>query len=249
MSEIVAFSQEQFSALLEKIGPKKAESTGVGAPQFTGIGCGEGGMGPLASGVYAMLAAGSPRLALAKAYGVPLAPYLINVRAIFPDTSTSDVPEVGADVKIVQDTLIDSMVVRVVNESTTANQNQFQTMSDFFFTFQSGIEATLDVQGAPKYSVAPKFTPLSTLADAVTGSSHWPGGWVLTYQQQLMMSFRTTVTLPYAPMEVICTFRGWVPTNEMFVHMSNREAFQRLADCGFALDETYCQRTLLNGGR
>lgn len=240
MSEIVGFTPEQFQELITSVKHVPKPKLGLGM----GIGVGDGGMGPLAAGVYAMLQAGSPRLALAKAMGVPLAPYIINVRAIFPDTDTTVVPDVGADVKIVQDTLVDALVVRIINESNTANQNQFQTLSDYFYNFQSGIEATLDVVGAPRYSVAEKFTPLGNLCDAVNGDSHWPGGWILTYQQQLMMSFRTTVNIPAAPVEVICTFRTWTPTNDMFVAMSNREAMDRLGEIGFHCDDNYKQRML-----
>jgi hypothetical protein len=194
-----------------------------------------------------MLAAGSPRLALAKAWGIPLAPYLINVRAPFANTDTTDIPDVGSDVKIVQDTLIDAMVVRIQNEGSTANQNQFQTLSDFFYNFQSGIEAKLDVMGAPRYSVAPKFTPLSTLADVVCGGSHWPGGWILTYQQQFFMSFHVDVTLPVAPMEVICTFRGWVPTNDMFVDMKNRDAISELVSLGYEINAGMAAKAATRG--
>jgi hypothetical protein len=221
---------------------------GMGAPpkpRMFGLGCADDSYGPLAAGVYSMLAAGSPRLALAKARGVPLAPYMISVRAVFPDTSVTLVPDVGSDVKIVQDTLIDSLVIRIQNESTTANQNQFQTLSDFFYGYQSGIEATLDVQGAPRYAVAPKFIPLSVLGDPNNGVGHWPGGWVLTYQQQLFMSFQAKILLPTAPIEVICAFRGWVPVTEAFVSMTNREAINALtSEFGIALDQSYIDRVV-----
>jgi len=201
--------------------------------------------GDLEASIGILLASGSPRLALARALGVPLAPYLINVRAQFPDTATSVIPDVGSDVKIVQDTLIDAMLVRIFNKSTTANQNQFQAESDFFYTIQSGIEAKLDVVGAPRYSVAPTYVPLALLMDAFNGDSHWPRGWVLTYQQQLMMQFTTKITLPFAPLEVVCTFRGWIPTNEMFVSMTNREAMELLeTKCGIPLDPAYKSRLL-----
>jgi len=244
MTENVTFTPEQFEKLLAKVGGGVASAAGLGASpskKHLGLGCGDGGMGPLASGVYAMLAAGSPRLALAKALGVPLVPYLINVRATFPTVDTADVPGSGSDVKITQDTLIDAMVCRV--QSGVTAQNSFSTMSDFFLNFQSGIDATLDVQGAPRYSVAPEFTPISTLADMITGESHWPGGWILTYQQQLLMAFHANVTLPVAPLDVICTFRAWVPVNDMFVQMTNREAFAKLAECGISCDSGYVQRT------
>jgi hypothetical protein len=201
-------------------------------------------LGPLFD-VYAMLAASSPRLALAKARGVQLAPFTINVRAVFPNTDTVVVPDVGSDVKIVQDTLIDSLVIRVQNESTTANQSTFQAQSDFFFSLQSGLEATLDVQGAPRYSVAPKFTPISVLGDLIAGPSHWPGGWVLTYQQQLQMSFNAKVALPYAPLEVICTFRSWTPVTAEFMSMGNDQAIALLqSEFGIVLSDAYKKRVL-----
>lgn len=234
---------EQFIKLFEKrLGP--GSGPGLGAPpsplyRKMGLGC---SCDEADESVYAMLSAGSPRLALAVARGVPLAPYLINVRALFPTTDTPMVPDVGSDVKITQDTIIDAMVVRTLNESTTANQNQFQAFSDFFYNFQSGIEATLDVQGAPRYSVAPKFMPLSTMADMISGGSHWPAGWVLTYQQQLFMSFNAKVLLPFAPVEVVCTFRGRAPVTQTFVNMGNDVACQKLKDeFGLDLPDAYVQ--------
>lgn len=208
-----------------------------------GIGCSDGRLGPLEAGVWAMLAAGSPRLALARALGVPLAPYIVNVRATFPTVDTADVPDVGSDVKIVQDTMIDALVVRLQNDNTP--QNTFSTLSDYYYNFQSGIEATLAVNGAPRYDVAENFTPLSTLADVINGNSHWPAGWLLTYNQQLFMSFHSRVTLPFAPYEVICTFRGLVPVNDMFMRnrLSDDRVFAMLSDCGIDCCDSYKKMT------
>lgn len=237
MTEALAFTPEQFEKLLETVRKGSEAKSGLGAPSSaskSGLGCpGD----TIDAGVYAMLAAGSPRLALAKAWGIPLAPYMINVRATFPDTDTIVVPDVGSDVKIVSEVLIDAMVVRIQNLGVTANQNVFQTQSDYYFNFQSGLEATLDVVGAPRYSVAPKYTPLSTIADVINGQSHWPGGWILTYQQQLEMSFKTTVTLPDAPMGVCCTFRAWTPVNDALSSdsMPNRTALKLLLDMGYSV--------------
>lgn len=248
-------SAEQFEKLLAKITKDPAPAatpTGLGAivsPKSTGLGCGGDG-GFLSREIAKYLALGSPRLALAVALGVRLAPYLISVRAQFEDTDTTDIPSEGSDVKIVQDTMVDAMVVRLTNQSEIANSSVLQTLSDFFFNFQSGIEANLDVQGAPRYTVAPHFTPLSTMADVVVGGSHWPGGWVLTYQQQLLMAFHASVSLPFAPIDVACTFRAWVPTGEMFVEMTNREAMQKLEDdCGIVLTDAYKQRITNSMGR
>jgi hypothetical protein len=242
MGEVVSFTPEQFKELLAEMrGGKPADGLGAPAPYRSGFASGPGLEGPIGLGVQRMLEAGSPRLALAKAMGVPMAPYVLNVRATFPDVDTQGVPNVGSDVKIVQDTLIDALVVRVTND-TGGQSNIFQPQSDYFFNFQSGIEATLDVKGAPRYSVAPNFTPLSTLADVVNGNAKWPAGWILTYQQQLFMSFNARIApLPFAPASVVCTFRAWIPVGEMFVQMTNREAFERLASCGVNCDERFVE--------
>jgi len=243
MDGVISFTPEQFRELLTELRQdaqrgKEAAGLGAPAPYRSGFASGPGLEGPIGLGVQRMLEAGSPRLALAKAMGVPMAPYVMNVRATFPDVDTQGVPNVGSDVKIVQDTLIDCLVVRVTIDQTPLNV--FQTQSDYYLNFQSGIEATLDVKGAPRYSVAPNFTPLSTLADVINGNSKWPAGWILTYQQQLFMSFNARIApLPDAPITVVCTFRGWIPVGEMFVQMSNREAFERLAQRGVQCDEQY----------
>jgi len=195
--------------------------------------------------VIEMLSLGSPRLALAKGLGVTFVPFVINIRGDFPSTDTTLVPDVGSDVKIVQDTLIDAALVRITNQSNIANTNVFQTLSDFFFNWQSGIEATLDVQGAPRYTVAETFTPLATLFDCGNGSGFWPKKWVMTYQQQLFMSFQASVTLPYAPLDVCVTFRAWVPQGDAFTELTNREALDRLAKrCGIVVTDAYRKRVL-----
>lgn len=226
---------------------------GVGAAEekgalYHGLGAGVDPTG-IATEVWQYLAAGSPRLALARAIGVRFAPYMINVKADFDSTDTTLIPATGSDVRISQDTIVDCMVLEVLNESNTANLSVFQPQSDYFYTFQSGLEATLDVQGAPRYSVADRFTPLKTLCDLVSGTSHWPAGWILTYQQQLFMAFNARVTLPFAPIEVTVTFRTRIPTGELFVEMSNNEALQMLADqCGIVVSDAYRQRVLTYTG-
>jgi len=245
---VVTFTPEQFDKLVEAVVKRDSAPAGAGmgiglaGVPVVGVGCGDAGMGPMASGVYQMLAAGSPRLALAKALGLPMAPWMINCRATFADTSTSNVPNVGSDVKITQDTVIDTMLFRISNQSVTANQNQFQAQSDWYYNFQSSIEATLDVTGTPRYPVAPEFMPLVNLADAFNGDSKAGNGWILTYQNALKMSFNAKVTIPVAPIEVVVTFRAWTPIWDEQVHMTNREAFARLKEIGLVLPEAYVSR-------
>ena len=239
----VTLSKEQFKELLDEIRGGDRAAAGLGSlSSEVGLACGDGGMGQLATGVYTFLAAGSPRLALARAMGIQLAPWMVNVRATFPDTSTSSVPDVGADSKFTQDTIVQSMLFRITNLSQTANQNQFQAQSDWYYNFQSGLEATLDVMGAPRYAVAPKFMPIVNLADAFNGSAKVGAGWILSYQQQLKMSFNAKVTIPTAPIEVVVTFQTLVPVWDELVQMTNREAIVRLKECGFDISDSYATR-------
>jgi len=193
--------------------------------------------------VYEMLALGSPRLALGKALGIKMVPFLINVRATFTSTDTTDVPDVGSDVQIVQDTLVDEALVRITNQSNTANASVFQPQSDYFYNVQSGIECTLDVMGAPRYSIVEKFTPLATVFDTANGSGLWPECFVLTYQQQFFMSFHASVTLPYAPLDVTVSWRAWVPQGDFATDLSNVTAIEMLADlCGVVVSDAYRAR-------
>jgi hypothetical protein len=248
MTQPIFMTDEQFKQLLER-----HKSTGVAAPPqkrpFSNVGFGScvDGDNQLAL-VYRMLSIGSPRLALARARGVPFAPYFINVRATFPDIDTALVPSVGSDVKISQDTLVNEMVVRIFNKSPNANQNQFQAQSDFYYNFQSCIEATLDIQGAPRPTIADRFTPLANLLDAFNGTSRRGGQWILTYQQQLFMSFTATVTLPTAPIEVVCTFACEEPASQAFTRMSNGEAIALLrSEFNIEIQDAYEKTALLYG--
>lgn len=244
---LVVMSEEQLQRLLA------SPRVGVGAippgTRKSGFGC-PGSPSPGLASAVQLLEMGSVRLGLARCRGIPFAPYMVNVRARFPDTTTAVVPDVGSDVKITQDTLFDAMVVRVFNRSTTANQNIFQAQSDWYFNWQSGIEATLDVQGAPRYTVADRFTPLANLMDAFNGDSRWGAGWIVGggMQQQLFMSFNATVVLPFAPMEVVCSFRGWAPVNEGYGRMDVRTALDALkSEFGFEFSDSYVQQVTQYG--
>lgn len=250
-NQMIAITEEQFERLLRRGDPQ-----GLGAPDDTParrvLGLGTQTLGrpaglgsnpmELEDGVWALLAAGSPRLAYARAIGCPFQPFFVNVRATFGSTDTTDILDIGSDIKIVQDTLVDCLVVSIRNQSATANLSIFQPQSDWYFKQQSGFEAKLQVQGGPRYSVAEKFTPLETLGDTFVGDSKWPGRpwlWILTYQNQLFMDFHATVTLPYAPIEVVCTFRTYNAIGPRWMAMTNDEAYTGLADCGIVVSDAY----------
>jgi hypothetical protein len=244
MGDSVTMTTEQFQELLRAVKSNPAGPVqGLGRDmRVVGIGCGDGGMGPLATGVYEMLILGSPRLALARALGIRFAPYYMNIRGTFDDISVTDIPPTGSDVKIVQDTLIDEVCFTITNKSNSANQNVWQPQFDYYFNKQSGIEVTWDIQGAPRPTLVPKFTPLANVADGLLPFSRWPRGFVLSYTQQLEMAFRATVVLPFVPIEVCVTMQAWLPMSDLFVDMKNSEAFAGLASCGFVTDQSYQDR-------
>lgn len=180
------------------------------------------------------LQAGYPRIALAFAKGTPWAPYCFNVKAQFPTADVTNLPNVGADVKLSQDVIIDEIIVRTVFQRPSPNV--IQPISDFFNTFQNGIEATLDVMGTPRYSVAPRYTPLTNLAEVVKRQAKL--GWALTWQQAVEMSFNLPFALPEFPCNVCVTFSGRIPQSEEYTGMTRQEAIMKLRECGFDVPDT-----------
>jgi len=203
--------------------------------EIKAVGLGSGAI----DSVNGWLRMGYPRLALARALGVPFQPWVFNVRATFDSSDVDTISDQGADSKVNQDTVIDSMIVRVTDDNVP--DNVFSPQNGYFTNYQSGIEATLDVLGAPRYTVAPKFTPLSTLAELINPAT-WPMGWVLTYQQQVKMTFFARNPLAHFPTTVVCTFRGWSPVGDMFVQMPNEGAIAQLQAMGVAIPDTYLKR-------
>lgn len=215
----------------------------------TGLGCPDDGSSPSSGGacdmvtageVYRLLRLGSPRLALAKAMCVPFQPTNSNIRAVFSATSVTTIPNVAADQQYSQDTDITDVDWIIQNESSTANQNEFQTLSDYFYTLQSGIGATIQVGKAPFYAVAPNFTPLKTLIGGICRVID-KRGWVVGKTQQLTMSFNANVAIPYAPVEVIVTFTGEIPETDEFMdgNMTKADAVNKLRQLGYCIPPGY----------
>ena len=176
----------------------------------------------------------SPQLALAIAQGCPFAPYLLNVRASFTDSTVTVLQPAtleNGNARIDQPSVVDALMLHV-DVPNAFPGTQFKPFTDWFFTRQSGIQATLDVTGAPRYSVAPFFTPIDTLATMITEG--WPGGWVLQHTQGISMQFSATTPLPPLPVNLTLSFRLWQPVGtEEFVDMTSMQAFQALAAMGY----------------
>ncbi len=193
-------------------------------------------------GIYDWLQLGYPKLALACAQGIPLVPYYVNVRTTFDNPDRNLNPEVGSDVKIVSDTIIDEIAYTITRDRVP--QDKFQPQSDYFFSMQSGIEAKINVVGMPRPAIAPRFTPLSTLARAPgSGGRNFPHAlWVLTYQQQLQVDFLARVQLPDFPTTVVLTFRCLTPQTDKYdgSNLTDSLALMMLRDkCGIAIPDCY----------
>lgn len=201
----------------------------------TGLGCSPNS--PLCAEVYDFLRLGSPRLALAKAQGVPFAPFFVSVFGTFDSDEQDNVLNQGSDIPITQDTFVDGIIVRVGPDLTPVSV--FDPQSRFFDQYMNGIRATLEVQGTPRYAVAPKPIPLSVLGDIF--NSKWPRGWLLTYQQQIFMSFFLGFPLKEFPTTVCFSLRCWLPVGEGFdADMPTREAIRQLReDCGYEIPTCY----------
>jgi len=183
------------------------------------------------------LAQYSPQLALARYMGVQLAPFLLNIRTSFVDSTVTADPvsfdgptSASGNISISQPTIVDQIMYEI-DAPNAFSGNVFKSMNDFFYQLQSGIQAQLWVTGAPRYSVANFFTPLrSLLAGLAEG---WPIGWVLGYTQSIMMQFQQTIPVPTFPTNVTVTFRLWQPIGtDDFQMMTAQEARSRLAAAG-----------------
>jgi hypothetical protein len=182
----------------------------------------------------------SPQIALALARGDQLVPYVASCKATFADATVSNVPNValeggntGGNVSfpsgIYQATVIDHIDYQINQQNAFAGQT-LKSLSDFFFNLQSGISATIDVYGAPRYSVAPFYQPVRTLAAFL--KKGFPYGWFLNYTQGLKMSFNVDIPLPSFPTTIAFTYCMWTPASEAYVRMEDRTAIEQLAACG-----------------
>lgn len=190
---------------------------------FKGLGC--PGTGSRLERAAAFLEAGAPRLALATAWGVPLAPYKIIVPAEFEATDTQQVADVGNAEKLVQEYVIDWISFQV--QTPTAETITNDPIGQFFFQYVSGLQAKLRVIGTPRYDVVPDFTPISEIAGPTPA-------WILTWTNGLKMDFLSTIALPEAPVVVTFTFHGRTTHWDKLLSdtMSMTEVLKALEDCG-----------------
>ena len=174
-----------------------------------------------------------PQVAAARALGVEFAPFVQSINGTFTNATDTIGPfPLGnnAEGRLSQVSIVDRVVLHIDAPNLNSG-NALQPFIAWFFTRQSGIQATLIVDGAPRYVVAPDFTPIDTLLDMITEA--WPMGWLLGYTQMPKMQFTTSFALPSTPVNVYCTFRMWQPTiTNQTMGMTNRSALGILVSQG-----------------
>jgi hypothetical protein len=215
-----------------------------GSPSFGG---GDGGGG----GGYSWRTADlktvcelSPQIALARYFKIPFAPFVQSITATFVNTTDNIGPfalGVNANDRLSIVSVVDQVIFHVDSPALNAG-NAAKGFLDWWFARQTGIQATLIVDGSPRYLVAPDPTPIDTLADMMT--EMWPQGWVLNYTQAPKMQFNTTFALPAVPTTVTVTFRMWQPVQvRRLIGLTDASAVDQLVQCGVlsaAEGEQFC---------
>jgi hypothetical protein len=180
----------------------------------------------------------SPQVALARYYKIPWGPFVQSIQGTFTTTTQTIGPfsmGTNANDRLSLVSVVD-MVTLHVDAPTLNPANALKPFIDWFFARQSGIQATMIVDGSPRYVVAPDFTPIDTLVAMITEA--WPMGWVLGYTQAPKMQFTTSFALPSVPVTVTCTFRMWQPVNSrLMMAMTDVKAVEILVDKGVLTPE------------
>lgn len=193
------------------------------------------GMGGWRTAPIEEVAMWDPVIALARAMGAQFVPFMLNIRTAFTDPTvnvSNTVSFEGSNERLNMVSVIDEVTYQI----DTPNLNSgaaLQAVNAWFYARQSGIQATLIVDGAPRYVVAPFFTPLENLMSSL--AEGWPMGWSLGYTQSPKMQFTATVPVPVLPANITVTFRAWQPSagNTFFVGMVDPVARQLLQRLGY----------------
>ena len=190
----------------------------------------------------------NPQVALARALRVPLAPWIANIRGTFTSSTSPIGPfswqiQGGSNDQQRANTfaILDRIVFQIDSPGANAGA-AFKPQTDYYFGLQSGIEATLIVDGDPKYIVSPDFTPIRSLCALINEA--WPQGWVLTNTNAPKMQFNisNSALIVAYPTKVTATFRMWIPNvgdlrGRQFVMMTDNEAYRQLKKLGYPVPD------------
>lgn len=197
-----------------------------------GLACGGGSYVDVS--VQELLLWGCPVLAYARAKGVPLSPMTFKCAGTFEQVSQDLVPDVGNSQKIVVPTIVDEIKVQVDNVNTPEG---LDSLTNFFFARQSGIEVKMKTVGTPRYSIADDFIPIDAFARKYTG-------WILELTEGIKLDLQATILpLPFSPIKVTFTFQCRTAYWKKLFRMRDDQALMALKDCGVDVgcyEELYC---------
>jgi hypothetical protein len=221
------------------MGDHKTTCTSCGVGAVTKLGSPKNptrGMGGWRDAPIEDVAMWDPVIALARAMGAQFVPFMLNIRTTFDDPSvnvSNTVSFEGSNERLNMVSVVDELTYQIDTPNMNPG-NALQAVNAWFYARQSGIQATLIVDGAPRYVVAPFFTPLESLMSSL--AEGWPMGWSLGYTQSMKMQFKTTVPIPVMPANITVTMRCWQPSagNTFFVGMTDPIARNLLQRLGYA---------------
>jgi hypothetical protein len=194
------------------------------------------GMGGWRTAPIDEVAMWDPCIALARAMGAQFVPFMINIRSSFTDPTVNIIAQPasfeGSNERLNMVSVVDEIAYQIDTPNLNPG-NALQAVNAWFYARQSGIQATLIVDGAPRYVVAPYFTPLESLMSSL--AEGWPMGWSLGYTQTMKMQFRSTTPIPALPVNITVTLRAWQPSagNTFFVGMTDPVARTLLQKLGY----------------
>lgn len=183
----------------------------------------------------------SPQVALARYYKLPFAPFVQSITAQFVNTTDTIGPFSfnNSTDRLSLVSVIDQVVLHVDSPNFNAG-NALKPLIDWFFARQTGVQANMNVEGSPRYVVAPNFIPIDTLVAMITES--WPMGWILNYTQNVKMQFTTGVPLLAVPTTFTVSFRMWQPTQiPLMVGLTDAKAVELLVEAGVLTVEEAAQ--------
>lgn len=194
------------------------------------------------------LAAGSPQLALAKARNAMFVPWVITLKQDITNTAAGAVvPDIVTKQRITRHCVVDSVAMRILNTSGTANASTLSPQADWFNNSQLGIEAQLSVLPAGVgYPILDTYTDLSIIAPPTPSDSPL-SGWILTDEQALSMNLQNVIALP-GTVRVTLAVTVWNPYGRFWDRLNPGIAVSCLwdefgIDCGeMYVDSCPCDR-------
>jgi hypothetical protein len=172
----------------------------------------------------------SPRLALARALGVDMVPYVFTISGTFSASGGSQtLPDQGPNKSISRDVLLYAIDIDIQNPNGFPG-DEFKPQSDFFFAYTSGLQAAINIYGNERRRMT--YAPLRAVNKYCSPEEPW----VIQEEQIPSIDFTTTTPLPYSQITINVAFIGKTPAIDTTFRMSPIDAFNCLERMGYCVD-------------